>query len=361
MANVKISNLPLYTGNTDGGYFVFNNSGETESFKINKSEVFFISNVLQGYRASGTSSDISVVLQPKGDGSFSLQEPDGTTTGGNVRGSKAVDFQMSRTNAAQVASGANSVIIGGTNNTVSGVSSGALGVGHTVSGGNSFANGLQNTITGNQLLVNGAFNNAGGSQSMVNGRLAGNTANYAFSSGFGTVTNGESSVALGERAVSTLRAQISYANGRFADNGDTQGSFITPFRSSSVASAGTLVLTLNGGAELITLVGTNRLWQVNCRFNLVCTVSGGGVDDPIVGDIFAGEQVFTFKKVGGTLTQVGTTSTVHSNADTKLVGTTFTQSVGGSNDLVLTFTVPATTNSNTYRGNATLSITEIGW
>ena len=36
MANTKISELPLYTGNTNGTFIVINNSGNTESFKVVK-------------------------------------------------------------------------------------------------------------------------------------------------------------------------------------------------------------------------------------------------------------------------------------------------------------------------------------
>lgn len=34
MANIKISNLPLYTGDTTGAYLVMNDSGNTETFKV---------------------------------------------------------------------------------------------------------------------------------------------------------------------------------------------------------------------------------------------------------------------------------------------------------------------------------------
>jgi hypothetical protein len=36
MANTKISQLPTFTGNTDGTFIVINNSGNTESFKAAK-------------------------------------------------------------------------------------------------------------------------------------------------------------------------------------------------------------------------------------------------------------------------------------------------------------------------------------
>lgn len=36
MADILISNLPLYTGNTTGSYLVMNNSGETTTYKVTK-------------------------------------------------------------------------------------------------------------------------------------------------------------------------------------------------------------------------------------------------------------------------------------------------------------------------------------
>lgn len=35
MSNLKISQLPLYTGNTSGSFLVMNNSGETTTYKVN--------------------------------------------------------------------------------------------------------------------------------------------------------------------------------------------------------------------------------------------------------------------------------------------------------------------------------------
>jgi len=36
MPQIKISNLPLYTGNTTGAYLVMNNSGQTTTYKVTK-------------------------------------------------------------------------------------------------------------------------------------------------------------------------------------------------------------------------------------------------------------------------------------------------------------------------------------
>ena len=69
--------------------------------------------------AAGSGTNIPLVLSPLGTGALQAQKTDSTATGGNARGANAVDWQTSRTTAAQVASGTQSVISGGQNNTVS--------------------------------------------------------------------------------------------------------------------------------------------------------------------------------------------------------------------------------------------------
>jgi len=73
-------------------------------------------------------TNISIALQPKGAGALETQIADNGTGGGNIRGTNAVDWQMSRGANTQVASGLNSTISGGKANTASGDFS-------TVSGG----------------------------------------------------------------------------------------------------------------------------------------------------------------------------------------------------------------------------------
>ena len=48
MANVKISALPEYSGNPTGGYSVFNNSGETTTYKVRNYNLFGANNTLGG-------------------------------------------------------------------------------------------------------------------------------------------------------------------------------------------------------------------------------------------------------------------------------------------------------------------------
>ena len=70
--------------------------------------------------ATGSASNIDAVFQPKGTGAILAQLPDNGTAGGNKRGDYAVDLQMNRNNANQVASGEGSVIGGGKRNRVTG-------------------------------------------------------------------------------------------------------------------------------------------------------------------------------------------------------------------------------------------------
>ena len=49
MANTKISELPLYTGNTTGAYLVMNNSGQTTTYKVTRE------NIIGASGTSGTS------------------------------------------------------------------------------------------------------------------------------------------------------------------------------------------------------------------------------------------------------------------------------------------------------------------
>lgn len=98
----------------------------------------------------GSAASIDVAMQPKGvNGSFLAAIPDNTAAGGNKRGSRAVDLQLSRTLATQIAGGSNSAMVGGSGNTVSGANSGTYaGSGLTVSGNSAFLTGANSTLSG---------------------------------------------------------------------------------------------------------------------------------------------------------------------------------------------------------------------
>jgi hypothetical protein len=119
--------------------------------------------------AKGSGSNIGIALTPKGSGYVSLQVPDATAVGGNRRGDRAVDLQLSRIAATQVASGARSFAAGyrntasatyavslGENNISSGLSSFTANASNTASGENSFACGALAVSSANSSFASGS-------------------------------------------------------------------------------------------------------------------------------------------------------------------------------------------------------------
>ena len=159
--------------------------------------------------ANGASTDVDAVLKPKGAGALIAAIPDSAIAGGNKRGARAVDLQLVRSGAAQVASGAAAFIGGGGNNTASGnYSAIAGGFGGTASaqyatiaggylcdatGQYSFVGGGQNNnATGNYAAaVGGGENTASGVAALIGAgfyhTLAGD---YGFIGGGGTGVSG---------------------------------------------------------------------------------------------------------------------------------------------------------------------------
>jgi hypothetical protein len=126
--------------------------------------------------ALGADANVGIVLAAKGSGPLTASLPDNALTGGNARGTNAVDWQSSRTAATQVASGTTTVIAGGQNNTASG-SGAALGGGQS-----NLASGALSVVAG------GMTNTADGARSWVPGGERGTTRGHygrgAWSSGF---------------------------------------------------------------------------------------------------------------------------------------------------------------------------------
>jgi hypothetical protein len=112
-----------------------------------------------GVSSIGLLSNGALYLQPAGTGALQAQATTSTTAGGNARGANAVDWQMNRSAAGQVASGSSNVISGGRNNTASSFDS-------VISGG------VSNTITSERACIGGGIANSvsGAYSSIVGGR-----------------------------------------------------------------------------------------------------------------------------------------------------------------------------------------------
>jgi hypothetical protein len=113
----------------------------------------------------GTAADIPFVVQPKGTGPLQAQLTDSTATGGNARGANAVDWQTSRTAAANVASGSYTFIGSGQDNRASAI------WGAILSGSNNSTTGAGATITGGtyNAITSAAYSIIGaGSLNVIN-------------------------------------------------------------------------------------------------------------------------------------------------------------------------------------------------
>ena len=158
--------FPSLTGgsglNTTTVYFVRDISGST--FKVSATSggaaINFTTNITAGsviaiqanvaVSQNTTETNSALVLTPKGTGALIAgARPNGTASTGNARGAGAVDLQLSRSAATQVASGANSVICGGINNTTSGPQS-FIGSGQN--------NAITTSISDRCIIVGGSGN-----------------------------------------------------------------------------------------------------------------------------------------------------------------------------------------------------------
>jgi hypothetical protein len=189
--------------------------------------------------ASTVNADIALV--PKGTGAFTLAVADNTATGGNKRGTNAIDLQTARTNANQVASGNNSIVIG-VNSRASSNQGVAIGTSATASGVGVALNSNSDVTGSNATASNtGAFavngGQASGLWSFAMGRaVASNTNAFAFGAYYtGATASGEGSVAIGGNTASSFGAVaiggqgnlasgfISYAFGSYTSTNSIQG------------------------------------------------------------------------------------------------------------------------------------------
>lgn len=221
-----------------------------------------------------------------------------TPSGGNARGSKAVDLQVQRSAATMVASGANSVVGGGANNTASGAAAVVSGGnGNTASGNDSsVAGGISNTASGANAAVSAGNNNAASNTNSFVGGGNGNTAsgtNAVVSAGVNNVASGTNAsvgggsantasgacaiVPGGSGAAADKYGQSSHAAGPFAAAGDSQVSELlwriattdatpTELFLDGAASRATVPLNTTWGGKLLLVgrssAGVGAVWEV---------------------------------------------------------------------------------------------------
>jgi hypothetical protein len=227
----------------------------------------------------------SLVLSPKGTGALLAQKPNGAASGGNARGNYAVDLQLQRGSAAQVASGANS-FTAGYGNTASNGGTIALGWGNTASGEYSFAGGVGSFATQTAAIAfgNAVFAQAG--ESMVAGGVSNQT------------TGSNSGILGGQQAVADRRGMHAHASGRFASNGDAQRARFVLRNKTTTNSA--VELFLDGSATRLTIPSGKYLTGT---INIAGIKSDGSAAASYI-------RQFSIKNVAGTTSLVGTVNTI---------------------------------------------------
>jgi hypothetical protein len=272
--------------------------------------------------SSSAATDSDFVISPKGTGAFIFgPPPDGTTTGGNSRGQNAVDLQILRASASQVASGQRSVIIGGQDNTASGISTGV------------FCAVTSSAITNYSVVIGGQTNTS--------------AAQYALSAG--------------RFALANLYACQSFASNQFAAQGDAMTLSWRYMR--EITGTGAQELTLDkatvstqGRAILV----ANRLWNVNLQLSAICSTVGNGT--LTLGDSYIATYQVGIKRLVNTTTLVGTVQNViTAQSDSGMSTSAVSITADDTNEcLKIEFTPPSTAGTTTViRVVVTATATEL--
>lgn len=251
--------------------------------------------------ASTTNADF--VVRPKGTGAIIAAIPDGTATGGNKRGANAVDLQTTRNQPTYVASGSQSVVLGGYGNKATGSNDTTLGgYFNTAQGSYSVASGFSNTATGTGSFAGGSSSTAGttndfafgqtcntagyygnvamGYQNTVTNGLAstvfgsGNIVNWFHQFAVGNnhrLTSGDGSVALGKSTMDDGYGRSMYGRAGWV-RGDTQSSKIILNRRTTDATASVLVIDSPAGNTPV--VGNQMTLQNNNVFRVKGSITG---------------------------------------------------------------------------------------
>ena len=206
-----------------------------------------------------------------------------TPASGNARGTYAVDLQMSRISAAQVASGDYSIIVGGFQNTASAAESSVIGgIQNTASATySSVIGGIQNTASGLYAVTTGGYLNVSSGQAAVALGGVGNIASGGYATTIGGYQNraqGLASIAMGWQADtgvgfngtfvfadSTSAAFVGIATNEFAIR--ARGGFRHAYDGSNywtaqVSSAGAVTLNATGASSGFTFSDTVTVPQL---------------------------------------------------------------------------------------------------
>lgn len=213
-----------------------------------------------------TSTGKEIIVKPNATGALQADDT------GNSRGDYANDFQRQRTTNTQVAAGANSVILGGSNNRTANSHSVVVG------GQDNYASthagvvaGMSNSASANYSFVGGGFTNAAtATHSAVLGGSE-NTAGGAYSSVIG-----------GRHGKTTKQGEISHASGQFTQRGDAQHMTFV-LRGTTSTNETTRTLTVNGNSPAgdlsnMLVIPAETVWMFEINLAVQKSASGAGTD-----------------------------------------------------------------------------------
>jgi hypothetical protein len=209
----------------DSAFIIADNATASPNATVNHASI----------QATGGTTNVSVSIVPKGTGSFSLHVPDGTATGGNARGARAVDLQRSRAAASDVASGADSF--------VAGINSQATQDGAIALGWQARATGVRAVAVGNQVTASNTSSFASGAQTGASG-------DTSTAMGFATSATALAAFSHGTNAVADRQGMRAGSSGQFAARGDSQAVEFTLQNKTTTNAAVTLFL---GGTARLTI------------------------------------------------------------------------------------------------------------
>jgi len=224
------------------------------------------------FLAANAAIDVDFVISPKGSGAIIAQQPDGTTAGGNKRGNGAVDLQMLRDDATQVAGGAYSTIVGGNKNKASGNISTAMGWSTIASGDISTAMGSHTTANGITSMAMGAYTTASGDYSLATGRYSSAEGDFSTAIGHYASASSDYSSAMGSNinAPSAYEAVFGRYNTDYSPSGTT--TWITTDR---------LFVVGNGATDVTKSNALTILKNANTTIGGSLTINGNGTDASI--------------------------------------------------------------------------------
>jgi hypothetical protein len=301
--------------------------------------------------ATNAATNVDIALTPKGTGSIASQVADSTSTGGNKRGTQSIDWQMTRTTAAQIASGNASVISGGGGNTASGQYSIIPGgTACTASGTGSFAAGNTAVSSADYGVAFGATCTASGIGAFVGGDNTSSTGISSFAYGLRNTADANYSWATGARSlVRGVPGARAHASGYYQLTGDSQ---YRDFHLTARTTSGTGVVAVAARMLSATATGSNQVnvpADTSIAFHGVVSAKRTGSSDCKTWEVKGG-----IKNIGGTTALLGTPTvtdigsdagasawTVAVTADNALDTLTFTCTGAASQDIVWTFAIRA--------------------